>query len=127
MKSKSLLISVLGVFFVLLTLLSVNVEAAQLNQTSGKVTLLRINSPSGIGSGYGSKQDFIDGEVIIKLDSHPGSAYGFQLRNNGERPVHEAMFALLQDAYKNNWKITIDYLINPGKKNGAIQRIWVAK
>jgi len=124
MKFKLSLISVLGIFFVLSTLLSINVEAAQILQTSGKVIFLRIDSTY---SGYGSKQDFIDGEVIIKLDSHPGSAYGFQLRNTGKRPVHEAMFALLQDAYKNNWKITIDYLIDPGKKNGVIQRIWVAK
>ena len=49
-------------------------------ETSGKITFLRVHD---VGTGWGPANDHIDVEVIVKLDSHPQNAFGFQLRNDG--------------------------------------------
>ena len=123
MESKVVTKSILSIVIVLMFFIG-QAEASQLYRVSGNVTFLRVNA---LGSGYGPAQDFIDGEVIIKLNTHPDSAYGFQLRNTGERPMREAMFTLLKEAYKNNWQISIDYWQEQGKKNSVIYRLWVSK
>ncbi len=100
-----------------------NAFAAKLVNASGKVVFLRLQATGG----YGPSSDFIDGEVVIKLDTKPGMAFGMQLRNNNETPVREGMLLFLREAYKNDWTISIDYLINSGKKNGIIHRVWASK
>ena len=62
---------------------SPNAFAAQLLNTSGKVVFLRLQAAGG----YGPPNDFIDGEVVIKLSTKPGMAFGMPLRNNNERPI----------------------------------------
>jgi hypothetical protein len=32
-----------------------------------------------------------------------------------------------RDAFRNNWIVTLDYNIDPGKKNGIIVRTWITK
>ena len=51
----------------------------QLLNAKGKLTLLRVHD---VGSSYGPPTDRIDVEVVIWLDSKPGYAFGFQLRND---------------------------------------------
>jgi hypothetical protein len=97
---------------------------AGLVESTGKVTLLRVHD---VGTGYGPANDKIDVEVIVWLDSQPGQAFGFQLRDDGNRPARQGMLDLLRDAFRNNWSVTIDYNIDPGKKNGVIIRTWVTK
>lgn len=100
-------------------------HAAELIGTKGKLTYLRVHA---LGSAYGPPQDRIDVEVVIKLDTNPNKSFGFQLReNNNDTGVREAMFNLLQDAFNNNYNVTIDYWIDPGKKNGVIHRVTLTK
>ena len=98
--------------------------AAQVN-ASGKLTLLRVHD---LGTGYGPPSDYIDVEVVIWLDSQPGKAFGFQLRNDQNLPARQGMLDLLRDAFANNWVVHIDYLVAPGHTdNFVLIRTWVTK
>ncbi|MCQ6275420.1 hypothetical protein JMM81_10660 [Bacillus sp. V3B] len=99
-------------------------QRRELRQAKGKVTLLRVHD---VGTGYGPSQDFIDVEVVFWLDTHPRMAFGFQLRNDKNRPAREGMLSLLREAFENNWTVTTDYSIDPGKKNGVAIRVWATK
>jgi hypothetical protein len=88
-------------------------------ESSGKVTFLRVHD---VGTGWGPPSDFIDVEVVCKLDTMPHNAFGFQLRNDGNRPARAGMLDLLRDAINHNWTVTLDYSIDTGKTNGVIIR-----
>lgn len=92
--------------------------------TSGKLTLLRVHE---VGSAWGPATDRLDVEVVIKLNSQPDKAFGFQLRNDGNRPVRQGMLDLLRDAFNHDWIVSIDYEIPDQKKNGRIIRVWLTK
>lgn len=117
----NLLLLVFALFLLPTTRISAQ---STLESAAGKVALLRVHD---VGGGYGPDNDHIDVEVILKLDSHPDMAYGFQLRDDKNRPAREGMLALLRDAMANNWTVSINYSINAGKKNGIITRVWVTK
>lgn len=97
-------------------------------QASGKLILLRVHD---LGTKYGPPTDEIDVEVVIWLDSKPGKAFGFQVRNDNNRPAHQGMLDLLRDAFNHNWTVTIDYvgadLSDPdlSKNNFVIIRAWL--
>jgi hypothetical protein len=93
-------------------------------ESTGKLTLLRVND---VGTGFGPPADFIDVEVIVKLNTQPNNAFGFQLRNDNNRPVRAGMLDLLQDAFNNNWTVTLDYNLDAGKTNGVIIRTALTK
>jgi len=97
---------------------------AGLVNTSGKVTTLRVHD---VGTKYGPASDQIDVEVVITLSNEAGKAFGFQLRNDGNRPVRSGMLDLLRDAFNNNWTVNIDYNSNPPKKNSVLIRVWLTK
>jgi len=97
---------------------------AALLQRSGKVTLLRVHD---VGTKYGPPSDQLDVEVIFHLDTQPGKAFGFKLRNDTNRPAHQGMLDLLRDALRYNWTVTTDFQIDDGKKNGVAIRVWVKK
>ena len=93
---------------------------ADLKQGAGRIVFLRAHD---VGTGWGPPSDFLDIEAVFILDSDRTSAFGFQLRNDDNRVTREAMFDLLRDAYVNNLPVTVDYFIDPGKKNGRAIRI----
>jgi hypothetical protein len=93
-------------------------------ESSGKLSLLRVHD---VGTGYGPLSDFMDVEAVMWLDTKPGMAFGFQLRDDANRPVRQGMLDVLRDAFNNNWIVTIDYEIEPGKNNGVILRVWLTK
>ena len=97
---------------------------ATLVQSSGMLTLVRVHD---LGTKYGPSTDSIDVEVVITLDTKPGYAFGFQLRNDTYLPARQGMLDLLRDAFRNGWKVGINYDIDSGKKNGIINRVWVTK
>lgn len=105
-------------------LISARNPVPDLLNSSGKITMLRVHD---VGTRYGPANDQIDVEAVIQLDTKPGMAFGFQLRNDNQRVTREGMLNLLRDAFKNNWTISIDYNIEPQKKNGVIIRAWVIK
>jgi len=93
-------------------------------ESSGKLTFLRVHD---VGTGFGPPTDFIDVEVVIKLDSKPKNAFGFQLRNDNNRPARAGMLDLLRDAFNHNWVVVIDYNLDAGKTNGVIIRTALTK
>ncbi|MGC2765608.1 MAG: hypothetical protein WB607_08885 [Candidatus Acidiferrum sp.] len=97
---------------------------ADLWESSGHVNLLRVHD---VGTGYGPPGDYIDVEVIVWLDSKPGMAFGFQLRDDSNRLARQGMLDLLREAFSHNDIVTIDYNITPGKNNGVITRVWITK
>ena len=97
---------------------------AQLLNTSGKISLLRIHD---VGTKYGPPNDQIDSEVIFQLDSQPTRAFGFQLRDNNNKLVHQGMVDLLRDALANNFRVHVDYNNIPGKNYATIIRVWITK
>ena len=97
---------------------------ADLIESKGHITFLRVND---LGTGYGPRSDYIDVEVVIQLDSLPGKAFGFQLRNDNFLPARQGMLDLLRDAFNNNLPVLIDYNITPPKNNGVIIRVAAVK
>ena len=97
---------------------------AGLVESKGRITFLRVHD---VGTGFGPPSDFIDVEVVVQLDSQPGKSFGFQLRNDSNRPARQGMLELLRDALANNFPVLIDYNITPPKMNGVIIRVAVVK
>jgi hypothetical protein len=93
---------------------------ADLKNSQGKLTFLRAHD---VGTGWGPPSDQLDVEVVFMLNSVPQGAFGFQLRTDANQPVREAMVGLLRDAYVNNFTVSVDYFIDPGKHNGRAFRI----
>ena len=115
---------ILAVSLLGLGLLAIEAKAASLKRVVGELGSLRVNA---LGSGYGPSTDFIDVEVVVRIEGPSKDVYGFQLRNDNDRPSRQAMFDLLRDAFTHNWTVTIEYWIDPGKKNGIIHRVWVSR
>ena len=100
--------------------------ATKLIQSTGELIFLRVHD---VGSKFGPPSDQIDVEVVIKIDSLPDRAMGFQLRNDGNRAARQGMLDLLRDAFVGDFTVTIDYSIDldAGKKNGVILRTALVK
>jgi hypothetical protein len=97
---------------------------ADLLQSSGKITFLRVHD---VGTGFGPPSDFIDVEVVIQINTTPGGSFGFQLRNDANQAARQGMLGLLRDAFNNNGTVVIDYEIEPPKQNGVIRRVALTK
>jgi len=93
-------------------------------ESSGRITFLRVHD---VASGFGPPNDFLDVEVVIKLDTKPQNAFGFQLRNDNNRPARAGMLDLLRDAFSHNGTVLIDYNLDAGKSNGTIIRVALTK
>ncbi|AFL82114.1 hypothetical protein Aeqsu_2661 [Aequorivita sublithincola DSM 14238] len=106
--------------FVLVLACNSTLFAQQVEATIGKVILLRL---SDVGDKYGPSGDKIDAEVIMKIDSKPDNAFGFQLRKDSNELTHTAMFEMLQYAYANNVNVRIEYTRLAGKKNFILFRV----
>lgn len=89
-------------------------------QSNGKLILLRVHD---VGTKFGPPTDQIDVEVVMKLNTEPDRAMGFQLRNDSQRPARQGMLDLLRDAFDHNWTVTVDYSLNTGKRNGVAIRV----
>lgn len=88
-------------------------------QTSGRVTFLRVNDTGG----FGPPNDFLDAEVIFQLSTESGRSFGFQLRNDDNRPAREAMFSLLEQSLLNGLTVVVDYRQELNKFNAIAFRI----
>lgn len=132
-------ITIAGVIFLMLLAAYYNTSIVQANSVgqvqaeanerflfgaTGFITMLRVHD---LGTGYGPGSDFIDGEVVIHLDSQGNRGFGFQLRNDEFRPAREGMLNLLRDAFNNDWIVNVDYWIESDKNNGEIVRVWLTK
>ena len=86
----------------------------------GRVRLLRVND---VGTGYGPPTDFLDAEVIVQLDTQPGKAFGFKLRDNPDESARRGMLDLLRDAFNNDRTVRIEYIQVAGLNNSKIIRV----
>jgi hypothetical protein len=85
----------------------------------GKLTFLRVHD---VGTGFGPPSDFIDVEVVVKIDSDPLKAFGFQLRNDDAEEARRGMLDLLRQGFRTNRKMRIEY-IRTGLRHGRILRV----
>ena len=85
---------------------------------SGKIDLFRAQEK---GLEIGSKEDYLDAEVLVTLDSQPGKVYGISVHDND--PSVNAIVETLRQAYLNGVPVTLQHRIAPGKNNLKI--IWV--
>jgi hypothetical protein len=90
-----------------------------LANAQGRISFLRVHD---VGTGFGPPTDFIDGEVVIQLDTLPGRGFGFQLRADTNESVAHGMLDLLRVAFERNSRVSIDY-IRTGLRNGRILRV----
>lgn len=76
----------------------------------GHIVLLRIHD---VGTGYGSPGDFLDAEVIVRIDSAPEKAFGFKLRSEeaNEKDVQSEMLDTLRKAFNRGRPVHINYEI----------------
>lgn len=68
--------------------------------------MLRVHD---LGTAYGPPEDRIDAEVVISLDTEPDKAFGFQLRDDANRPAAEGMLRLLRDSFNRGRRVRIDF------------------
>jgi hypothetical protein len=87
-------------------------------QTEGKLTLLRVNDRN---RGYGPPLDRIEAEGVVHLDSEPGKAFGFRLRNDSNYGVHKGMLDSLRLAFNCNRTVRIEY-VHTGSQNHYVER-----
>jgi hypothetical protein len=120
MKSLKMLPVLMAIF----ALMSFSIHRFALLNSRGKITMLRVHD---VGTKYGPPTDQIDVEVVIQLDTEPGKAFGFQLREDSKRLAREGMLHLLRDAFQSNQTVSIDYNLDAGKKNGVILRTWLSR
>ena len=99
-------------------------QPTELIESEGKVTFLRVNE---VGDSFGPAGDSIQVEAIVQLDSVPGKSFGFELRNDKQRPAHQGMLDLLRDAFANDTTVLLDYLIPEGNNNGTLIRVALTK
>jgi hypothetical protein len=97
---------------------------ADVQNAQGKITFLRVHD---VGTGWGPANDFLDAEVIVRLSGHTSKAFGFQLRQDGNRAARQGMLDLLRDAFASGAAISIDFDVAPGKNNGRIFRVMLTK
>jgi len=93
-------------------------------QSRGKLTFLRVHE---VGGKFGPPTDQIDVEAVLKLNTHPERAMGFQIRNDNDRPVRQGMLDLLRDAFSDDLTVVVDYHLDTGKNNGVVIRVALEK
>lgn len=93
-----------------------------LEARKGKIKHLRVCE---IADKWGSKNDVLDGEVVVVLDSSPkGEAYGFRLRpDDPNLSSRLGMLALLRDAFIHNLTLGLSFYKEEFRNTGNIIRI----
>jgi len=117
MKRSAVLIAAL----LLLSVIATSASAQVLN-ARGRLTLLRVHD---LGTNFGPPNDVLEAEVVIAIDTEPSKFFGFQLRNDANLPVRQAMFDLLRDAFARNLPVNIDFRQVAGRNNSVLFRVWL--
>jgi photosystem II stability/assembly factor-like uncharacterized protein len=86
----------------------------------GRVSLLRVHD---VGTGYGPPGDSLDAEVIVKLDTQPGKAFGFKLRDDADEAARRGMLERLRDSFNRDLSVRIEYTQVAGLNNSKILRV----
>jgi hypothetical protein len=97
-----------------------NYPPPALMSVEGKLTLLRVQD---LGERYGPVGDILDAEVIVAIDSKPGSAFGFQLREDPNECAHRSLLDTLRDAFAKNATVHLEY-VPKTTNNSTLTRVW---
>jgi hypothetical protein len=74
------------------------------------------------GTKFGPPDDQIDAEVIVFLNTEPEKAFGFQLRDDNDRPANEGMLGLLRDSFNRDRPVRLEFE-RIGCRTGRIIRV----
>lgn len=85
----------------------------------GNLSFIRVHD---VGTGFGPPGDQIDAEVVVRLDTEPDKAFGFQLRSDSNEAAREGMLDILRTAFNRNKRVRLDYL-RTGLTSGVIIRV----
>lgn len=92
----------------------------RLLQTEGKLSFLRVHD---VGTRFGPPTDQLDVEVVVRLDSAPGQAFGFRLRLGSDEAAHRGMLDVLRNAFNKDRRVRLDYRRPVGANNSTIVRV----
>ena len=84
----------------------------------GRVDFLRVHD---VGTGYGPPVDALDAEAIITIDTAPGMAFGFTLRDDADEIAHRGMLDTLRTAFNQERAVRIEFVRTSLRKGRAIR------
>lgn len=84
----------------------------------GRVNFLRVHD---VGTGFGPPVDALDAEAIVTLDSAPGMAFGFTLRDDADEIAHRGMLDTLRTAFNQDRTVRIDFVRTSLRKGRAVR------
>jgi tyrosinase len=88
-------------------------------QVEGRLSLLRAHD---VGTKFGPPSDHLDVEVVVRLDTEPGRAFGFQLRADVNEAARRGMLDALRIAFNDDRRVRLDYQ-RTGVNNGVLLRV----
>jgi hypothetical protein len=88
-------------------------------RAEGKLIFLRTHD---VGTKFGPPTDQLDVEVVVRLDSDPSRAFGFQLRPDADEVANRGMLDELRTAFVASSPVRLDYR-RTGVNNGLILRV----
>jgi len=95
-------------------------KAGSLQAVDGRLAYIRINAEPG--SGYGGSSNYVDADVILKLQNRENDRYVFRLRSGADALLKQATLDLLMLAYEYNWLVRVEYW-NEGRTTHFIQDV----
>lgn len=91
-------------------------------RAEGKVTFLRAHD---VGTKFGPPSDQLDVEVVVRLDSAPSLAFGYQLRAGSNEDASRGMLDALRFAFNEDRTVRLDYR-RTGLNSGVVLRVELA-
>ena len=92
----------------------------RLLQAEGRLSFLRVHD---VGSGFGPPTDHLDAEVVVRLDSAQGQAFGFQLREDDNEAARRGMLDVLRVAFNENRRVRLEFNKPFGGSNSTLVRV----
>ena len=78
---------------------------AEILQVEGRLTFLRVHD---VGTRFGPPTDQLDVEGVVRLDSTPDKAFGFQLRPDSNEAARRGMLDVLRIAFNEDRRVRLD-------------------
>lgn len=102
----------------------VNNDAAMIDCVSaveGKLSFLRVHD---VGTAFGPRGDQLDAEVIVRIETEPNMAFGFQLRQDENEAARSGMLEVLRRAFRHDRPVRLEYTqIGLNRTSGIIFRV----
>lgn len=87
----------------------------------GQLSFLRVHD---VGTRFGPPGDQLDAEVIVRIETEPNMAFGFQLRQDENEAARDGMLEVLRRAFIHDRPVRLDYTqIGLNRTSGIILRV----